>query len=94
MRHPSGFKAKRFVMIAAVVAISTLGNARLLASEKPGAADAGASRMPRVAGKRMPTDASVTTAADATDDGRVVPAIYAWDPDVRFVYHRHVSKWM
>ncbi len=28
------------------------------------------------------------------DDGQLVPAIYAWDPDVRFVYYRHVSKWM
>lgn len=28
------------------------------------------------------------------DDGQFVPAIYAWDPDVRFVYYRHVSKWM
>ncbi len=26
--------------------------------------------------------------------GQVVPAIYAWDPDVRFVFYRHVSKWM
>jgi hypothetical protein len=32
---------------------------------------------------------------DASDDAaRLVPAIYAWDPDVRFVYYRHVSKWM
>ena len=29
-----------------------------------------------------------------SDDGQLVPAIYAWDPDVRFVYYRHVSKWM
>ncbi len=28
------------------------------------------------------------------DDVRLVPAIYAWDPDVRFVFFRHVSKWM
>ena len=28
------------------------------------------------------------------DDARLVPAIFAWDPDVRFVYYRHVSKWM
>jgi hypothetical protein len=31
---------------------------------------------------------------DAQDDVQLVPAIYAWDPDVRFVYFRHVSKWM
>jgi hypothetical protein len=33
--------------------------------------------------------------ADSSDDSaRLVPAIYAWDPDVRFVYFRHISKWM
>lgn len=32
--------------------------------------------------------------SDSTDEERLVPAIYAWDPDVRFVYFRHVSKWM
>ena len=32
--------------------------------------------------------------ADAEDDAQLVPAIYAWDKDVRFVYFRHVSKWM
>ena len=30
----------------------------------------------------------------SSEDGQVVPAIYAWDPDVRFVFYRHVSKWM
>jgi hypothetical protein len=36
-----------------------------------------------------------TTGNDASDDAAgLVPAIYAWDPDVRFVYYRHVSKWM
>lgn len=28
------------------------------------------------------------------DDVHLIPAIYAWDPDVRFVYYRHISKWM
>lgn len=32
--------------------------------------------------------------APASEFGQVVPAIYAWDPDVRFVFYRHVSKWM
>ena len=30
----------------------------------------------------------------SSEDGQVVPAIYAWDPDVRFVFYRQVSKWM
>lgn len=32
--------------------------------------------------------------SEASSEGEVVPAIYAWDPDVRFVFYRHVSKWM
>lgn len=39
-------------------------------------------------------DAPTTDHADSTDEAHLVPAIYAWDPDVRFVYFRHVSKWM
>ena len=31
---------------------------------------------------------------DESDGVQLVPAIYAWNPDVRFVYFRHVSKWM
>lgn len=31
---------------------------------------------------------------EAPDDARLVPAIFAWDPDVRFVYYRQISKWM
>ena len=26
--------------------------------------------------------------------GALVPALYAWSPDVRFVYFRQISKWM
>lgn len=38
---------------------------------------------------------AIGTGENAVDDTRqVVPAIYAWDPDVRFVFYRHVSKWM
>lgn len=33
-------------------------------------------------------------AAEKQDEVTLVPAIYAWDPDVRFVYFRQVSKWM
>ncbi len=28
------------------------------------------------------------------EEGQLIPAVYAWDPAVRFVYYRHVSKWM
>ncbi len=41
-------------------------------------------------------NAPFDTAAESApaEGGQVVPAIYAWDPDVRFVFYRHVSKWM
>ena len=41
---------------------------------------------------RLPADSP--DAPVSADSGQVVPAIYAWDPDVRFVFYRHVSKWM
>ena len=28
------------------------------------------------------------------EEGALVPALYAWNPDVRFVYFRQISKWM
>lgn len=33
-------------------------------------------------------------AVDSSDEARLIPAIYAWDPDVRFIFFRHMSKWM
>jgi hypothetical protein len=35
---------------------------------------------------------SVTPSTGAA--GQIVPAIYSWDPDVTFVFYRHVTKWM
>lgn len=50
----------------------------------------------RTAQRGADEDAPSTSAqlGDSTDDARLVPAIYARDPDVRFVYSRRVSKWM
>ena len=31
---------------------------------------------------------------ESSDVAHFVPAIFAWDPDVRFVYYRQISKWM
>jgi hypothetical protein len=49
-----------------------------------------------VASGRPSFDATTDEDDGSADDDSVqlVPAIYAWDPDVRFVYFRHVSKWM
>ena len=38
--------------------------------------------------------AQISEASASSESGQVVPAIYAWDPDVRYVFYRHVSKWM
>jgi len=96
----------RAAVIASVIAIAMLGNLRLHASEatrSPLVGDAGRkpSRIQDVASRRQAVvaegDASpddATSGGDAAEDGHFVPAIYAWDPDVRFVYYRHVSKWM
>lgn len=31
---------------------------------------------------------------ESPDIAHFAPAIFAWDPDVRFVYYRQISKWM
>lgn len=38
--------------------------------------------------------AQISDASASDEAGQIVPAIYSWDPDVRFVFYRHVSKWM
>ena len=43
---------------------------------------------------RMPLVPEPDDGSTPDDSGQVVPAIYAWDPDVRFVFYRHVSKWI
>jgi hypothetical protein len=94
----------RFAVVVAVLGISMLGNLRLQASERTSAARlastvVGAHQAGSRVGETFGSDADDVTAGDDvatsySDDGGLVPAIYAWDPDVRFVYYRHVSKWM
>jgi hypothetical protein len=93
-------------VVAGVFGISVLGNLRLHACELPRISDdgrtaVGHSRLfERVKTTHGPVSVDEVstpaepTATEAEDDGHFVPAIYAWDPDVRFVYYRHVSKWM
>lgn len=102
---------RRVGIVAAVVAVTLLGNLRLQASEVRRLAASGAPvAMPArpstpvalehvdlaVASDRRAVDAMTDEddAAAEDDSIQLVPAIYAWDPDVRFVYFRHVSKWM
>jgi hypothetical protein len=99
---------RRTAIVAAVVGVTMLGNLRLQASEVGRLPRSGpASELLAIAPEtQVPTErvdlavASGRPSSDA-DDGnteddsvQLVPAIYAWDPDVRFVYFRHVSKWM
>jgi hypothetical protein len=100
----------RLFAVAAVVGITMLGNLRLQASEvrQPAVFRVASSddpvRVPlagmasaetvRTRSVKAPADVPSDPKDDAEDAAHVVPAIYAWDPDVRFVYFRHVSKWM
>lgn len=56
--------------------------------------DSAASLHASTAGRPSEVDDRDVASGEASSDGEVVPAIYAWDPDVRFVFYRHVSKWM
>jgi hypothetical protein len=98
--------ARRLLIVAAVIGVTLLGNLRSQASEI-GQGPTAEQRAPFVPypvpvrvdlalAQAVTTDAEDADAdADASDEElRLVPAIYAWDPDVRFVYFRHVSKWM
>ncbi len=93
---------------AALLLVALLGNLRLSASEVrtlsvadrvgPDVAFTTAanerSADADVDGESVVGSGDVAAAGLVGDEERLVPAIYAWDPDVRFVYYRHVSKWM
>ena len=59
-----------------------------------GYASTGASAMGTGVATMPPLSTGVPENSDSSDAGEVVPAIYAWDPDVRFVFYRRISKWM
>ena len=83
--------------VAAVVTVTLVGNLRVQASEVaqqvPVTSAAAVAATDARADWRVSTvgEAAASRAPDAVE---LVPAIYAWNPDVRFVYFRHVSKWM
>ena len=85
----------------ALVAIAALGNLRGVASETRGGATPSSVLVGRIDPVFVDENGTSETSASADDQdpavddqARLIPAIYAWDPDVRFVYYRHVSKWM
>jgi len=108
MRSLTTLLLRRAAIIASLVGVSVLGNLRLHASEIAPAMAAPAvgtisSRDPlfdmvgMTRSSMSESDPVVDdegSTSDAATDGHFVPAIYAWDPDVRFVYYRHISKWM
>ena len=86
----------RFVSLAVLASVVLLGEMRPAASET-GRRAAFAVPSPMSIDRTGVSDAAEPVAdapSDASDAGRLVPAIYAWDPDVRFIYYRHISKWM
>ena len=91
----------------ALIAIVVLGNLRGLASEirtDPQQTESAAVNpvemsitADRAGGSDVDGAGVATSAAGDValeERARLIPAIYAWDPDVRFVYFRHLSKWM
>ena len=82
---------RRIGVIGAIAVVALIGDLRVpMSAAAPPVA-------PRPSAELRGTEARVNSAAvpeEVTDDARLVPAIYAWDPDVQFVYYRQVSKWM
>ena len=74
----------RLSLVGAVALTVLLGNMRGLGSSDS---------VEKSVGNRA-TKASVGVAPVSSEVEGLVPAVFAWDPAVRFVYDRHVSKWM
>ena len=88
---------KRLGVLAAIALTVALGNLRSTASvaAAPATAAAPTSEALGVAmGSAMLSRAAASTPPEPEDEARLVPAVYARDPDVRFVFFRNVSKWM
>ena len=43
---------------------------------------------------RLSVDSGRGTNGDQADVEGIVPAIYTWSPEVRFVFYRNIGKWM
>ena len=96
MRSASSRVWLRFVSLSVLACVVLLGEMRPAASETGQRAPAAKPSPTSVdrTGVLGAADPQADAAVDASDAGRLVPAIYAWDPDVRFIYYRHISKWM
>ncbi len=95
---------RRLRVIVAIALVCLIGDLRTPVPAVASSAAVPASRAVRSQSAAQPVAALQTIRSDVrntdpalrdeANDVRLVPAIYAWDPDVRFVYYRHVSKWM
>lgn len=89
--------ASRASLIGAVLLTALIGNWRVAASEPsmpPATTAAPTQQRPATDPRAMTLSTIADAQVDNEQDGHLIPAIYAWDPEVRFVYFRHVSKWM
>ena len=93
----------RTVAVGIVMVASVVGNVSMSAPEFSGARALAHASTPRKAtatdklALRQIAVAPVVMAPvtdEKSDDVEVVRAVYARDPDVRFLFYRHVSKWM
>lgn len=82
------------VALGILVVASVVGNVSMSAARTNGRT---IDRLEATATPATPTialaGAHVATSPPG-DEARVVPAIYSWDPDVTFIFYRHVTKWM
>jgi len=102
MRHSS--LRTQAVALGILVVASVVGNVSLSASrvrsDAPTSSIAATPRDSFRVASTTPTTSDQTAlpskgaASDSASGGQVVPAIYSWDPDVTFVFYRHVTKWM
>lgn len=93
----------RTVALGIVATASFIGNVSMSATEYPASPlpfsparpeTIPTATKPADVSTQSPTRPVAAIAADGVDDGEVVPAIFARDPDVRFMFYRHLSKWM
>ncbi|MEO8937307.1 MAG: hypothetical protein ABI277_00830 [Burkholderiaceae bacterium] len=99
MNHRRKSACQRMVIVGMVGVVALIGNLRASGSQTSVVESSVLtvsldSTARAVNGRRTSPPATVGIHAQDDATSISIPGIYAWDPDVRFVYFRHVSKWM